>query len=173
MALIEYLDRDDWRDVLRRSFEGAIALLQRDRWKMTSSSTDDIRSWLTGGGINRVLLQIDRQMDNYRLASERQREVRDFLEQLVQENQQSLIQLMADGIIPWNQADFLMACGIGESQFDEMWQQISANENPFETWMLANGYSQETINQIYRIIDSWLLKAELQHSNHAIEPNLN
>ncbi len=35
MSLIEYLDRDDWREVLRRSFEGAIDLLQRDRWKMT------------------------------------------------------------------------------------------------------------------------------------------
>jgi hypothetical protein len=93
-------------------------------------------------------------MDNYRLASERQREIRDFLEHLVQENQGSLIQLMADGIIPWNQADFLMICGIGESQFNEIWQQISANANPFEAWMLANGYSQETIDQIYRLIDS-------------------
>jgi hypothetical protein len=173
MALIEYLDRDDWREVLRRSFEGAIALLQRDRWKMTSSAIDDMRSWLTNGGINRVQLQIDRQMDNYRLASERQREVRDFLEQLAQDNQRSLMQLMADGVIPWNQADFLITCGIDESQFNEMWRQISAQANPFEAWMLANGYSQEIIDQIYQLIDSWLLKAELQQPKHPIDPNLN
>ncbi|MEA5574102.1 hypothetical protein [Calothrix sp. UHCC 0171] len=173
MALIEYLDRDDWRDAMRRSFEGAIALLQRDRWKMTSSAIDDMRSWLTNGGINRVQIQIDQQMDNYRLASERQREVRNFLEQLVQENQRSLIQLMADGVIPWNQVDFFMAGGISESQFDEMWRQISANGNPFEAWMLANGYSHETIDHIYRLIDSWLIKAELQHFKHPIDHTLN
>jgi hypothetical protein len=80
---------------------------------------------------------------------------------------------MADGIIPWNQADFFMACGISESQFDEMWQQISANANPFAARMLANGYSQETIEQIYQIIDSWLIKAELQHPQHAIDSTLN
>ena len=163
MALIEYLERDDWREALRRSFEGAITLLQRDRFRMTSSAIDDVRSWLTSGSVTGVQLQLDRnargerQMENCRFACEHQREIRDFLGQLVQENQRSLIQLMADGIIPWNQADFLMVCGICESQFDAMWRQISTNANPFETWMLANGYSQETIDQIYRLIDSWLL----------------
>ncbi|BAZ37701.1 hypothetical protein NIES4101_36240 [Calothrix sp. NIES-4101] len=170
MALIEYLDRDDWRDVLRRSFNGAIRcdrFTEKGRWKMTSSAIDDMRSWLTGGGINRVQLQIDRQMDSYRLASERQREVRNFLKQLVQENQRSLIQLMADGIIPWNQVDFFMACGISESQFDQMWRHISANGNPFEDWMLANGYSHETIDH------TCLIKAELQHPKHPIDHTLN
>ena len=38
MALIEYLEHDDWREALRRSFEGAITLLQRDRFRMTSSA---------------------------------------------------------------------------------------------------------------------------------------
>ncbi len=66
-----------------------------------------------------------------------------------------------------------MACGISESQFDEMWRQISANGNPFEAWMLANGYSHETIDHIYRLIDSWLIKAELQHFKHPIDHTLN
>jgi len=43
MALIEYLERDDWADVLRRSFEVAIALLQTDRFGLTSSAVDDVR----------------------------------------------------------------------------------------------------------------------------------
>ena len=161
MALIEYLERDDWRSVLRRSFEGAINLLQTDRFCRTSSAIDDIRSWLTSGGVSRVQLQLSRQMEARRLAAERQKEIRDFLEQLVQENQRSLLQLIADGIIPWNQADFLTTMSISEAQFDAMWEQILIGANPFETWMLANGYSQDQINQIYQIIDRWLVKTEL------------
>ena len=173
MALIEYLENDDWREVLRRNFEGAITLLQRDRWRITSSAIDDVRSWLTNGGISRIQLQLNRQMEGCRFADARQREIRDFLEQLVQENQRSLIQLMADGIIPWNQADFLMICGICESQFDAMWQQILTGTNPFETWMLANGYSQEMSNQIYQLIDRWLVKTGFPLPARPIDPTLN
>ncbi len=66
MALIEYLEHDNWRSVLRRSFKGAISLLQTDRFRQTSSAIDDIRSWLTGGGVSRVQLQLDRQMEVWR-----------------------------------------------------------------------------------------------------------
>jgi len=173
MALIEYLERDDWREVLRRNFEGAIALLQTDRFRQTSSAIDDVRSWLTSGGVSRVQQQIDRQMEARRLASDRQREIRDFIRQLVQENQHSLMQLMADGIIPWNQADFLVTCGMSESEFDVMWQQISTGVNPFENWMLANGYSQETIDQIYQIIERWLVNTGLRFPLYPIDPILN
>ena len=105
MALIEYLEHDDWRSVLRRSFEGAIALLQTDRFRPTSSAIDDIRSWLTSGGISRVQLQLNRQMEERRLTVDRQSEIRDLLLVIVQENQRPIVQLMADGIIPTNQAD--------------------------------------------------------------------
>ncbi len=173
MALIEYLEHNNWREVLRRSFEGAIALLQTDRFRLTSSTIDDVRSWLTNGGVSRVQLQLDRQMEGRRLASDRQREIRDFLGQLVQENQSPLMQLMADGIIPWNQADFLVTCGISESEFDAMWQQISTGVNLFETWMLANGYSQLRIDQIYQIIDRWLLKTGSSFPARPDDSNLN
>ncbi|MBV6627711.1 MAG: hypothetical protein KI793_33100 [Rivularia sp. (in: Bacteria)] len=173
MALIEYLERDDWRSVLRRSFEGAITLLQTDRFGRCSSAVDDIKSWLTSGGVSRVQLQLERQMKGRRLDKERQSEIRDFLEQLVQENQRSLLQLIADGIIPWNQADFLATMGIAEAEFDAMWEHISAGGNLFETWMLANGYSQDRINQIYQIIDRWLVKTELSIHTNPDEPNWN
>ncbi len=166
MSLIEYLEHDNWREVLRRSFEGAITLLQTDRFGRCSSAVDDIKSWLTSGGVSRVQLQLNRQMDARRLPVERQGEIRNFLGQLVQENQSPLMQLIADGIIPWNQADFLTTMGISEAEFDAMWEQISTGGNLFETWMLANGYSQDWINQIYRIIDRWLMKTELSiHTN--------
>ncbi|KYC37849.1 hypothetical protein WA1_04905 [Scytonema hofmannii PCC 7110] len=173
MALIEYLERGDWRGVLRRSFEGAITLLQTDRFRPTSSAVDDVKSWLTNGGVSRVQLQLDREMKGRRLEENHQREIRDFLEQLIQENQLSIVQLMANGIIPWNQADFLVTMGISESEFDAMLQQISTDTNPFETWMLANGYSQEIIDQIYEVIDSWLIKNGLRFPTHPTDHNLN
>ncbi|MDF5731155.1 MAG: hypothetical protein PUP92_24930 [Rhizonema sp. PD38] len=73
------------------------------------------------------------------------------------ENQRPLMQLMADGIIPLNQTDVLMTIGISSSEFDAMLQHISYGTNPFQTWMLANGYSQEIIDKIYQIIDRWLV----------------
>jgi hypothetical protein len=89
MALIEYLERGDWRGVLRRSFEGAITLLQTDRFRPTSSAIEDVKSWLTNGGVSRVQLQLDREMKGRRLEENHQREIRDFLEQLIQENQRA------------------------------------------------------------------------------------
>lgn len=173
MALIEYLEHDNWREVLLRSFEGAIALLQTDRFRPTSSAIDDIRSWLTNGGVSRVQLQLDRQMEERRLTLDRQREIRDFLLVLAQENQQLILQLMADGIIPSNKTDFLVTCGISESEFEEMWQQTLSGANPFETWMLANSYTSEQIDQIYQIIDRWLVKTELSFPTHPDNSNLN
>ena len=74
MALIEYLERDDWADVLRRSFEVAIALLQTDRFGLTSSAVDDVRGGLASGGVSRVRLHLNRQMKNCRFTADRQRE---------------------------------------------------------------------------------------------------
>jgi hypothetical protein len=100
MALIEYLENDDWQAVLRRSFEGAITLLQTDRFRLTSSAIDDMQSWLAIGGISRVQLQLDRQMDGRRLPDIRQNQIRDCLDQLIQEHHQNLTALVADNIIP-------------------------------------------------------------------------
>ena len=74
MALIEYLERDDWADVLRRSFAIAIALLQTDRFRLTSSAVDDVRGWLASGGVSRVRLHLNRQMKDCRFTADRQRE---------------------------------------------------------------------------------------------------
>lgn len=162
MSLIELLDHGDWRGALRRSFEGAIRLLQTDRFGRCSSAVDDLKSWLTNGGVSRVKLQLDREMKYSRFDEDHRKEIRDFVATLVQENQRSLLQLMADRIIPWDKADFFATCNIPESDFDEMLEQIASGANPFETWMLANGYSQEDIDKIYEIIDEWLVKNGLR-----------
>ncbi len=135
-----------------------INLLQTDRYRLASSAIDDVKSWLGVGGVSRVQYHLDREMKNCRMKEDHQREIRDFFGQLVQENQRPLMQLMADGIIPWDKANFLVTCGISESEFDEMLEHVLTGANPFKTRMLANGYSQEVIDQIYKIIDSWLAK---------------
>jgi hypothetical protein len=162
MALIEYLEQDDWADVLRRSFEFAITLLQTDRFRLTSSAVDDVRAWLTSGGVTRVRFRLDQQMNDCRFTADRQREIQEVLTQLVQENQQALMQLLTDGIIPWNQADFLTTFGLSEVEFNAMWQEVSPEIRPFETWMLAKGYSQETIDVMEQKIDRWLIQTGLR-----------
>jgi hypothetical protein len=52
-------------------------------------------------------------------------------------------------------------------------QYISSGANPFEIWMLANGYSSQQIHQIYQIIDRWLVKTELNFPARSDNFNLN
>ncbi|BDA71691.1 hypothetical protein CAL7716_058570 [Calothrix sp. PCC 7716] len=173
MSLIELLEDGDWRTALRRSFEGAIRLLQTDRYGRCSSAVDDVKSWLTSGGVSRVKLQLDRQMEYRRLDEEHQKGIRDFLGQLIQENQRPLLQLMADRIIPWDKSDFLATCSTSESDFEKMLEQITSDAKPFENWMLANGYTQEHINYIYKMIDEWLVKNGCVLPRAKSDPNLN
>ena len=72
------------------------------------------------------------------------------------------MQLIADGIIPWNQADFLTTFGLSEVEFNAMWQEVSPEINPFEAWMLAKGYSPETIDVMEQKIDRWLIQTGLR-----------
>jgi hypothetical protein len=59
MSLIEYLEGDNWQEVLRRNFESALWLLKTDRYRMTSSAIDDLKSWLGMGGVDRVKEHLD------------------------------------------------------------------------------------------------------------------
>jgi hypothetical protein len=54
MSLIKDLEGDNWQEVLRRNFESTLWLLKTDRYGMTSSAIDDLKSWLVIGGVNRV-----------------------------------------------------------------------------------------------------------------------
>ncbi len=78
-----------------RSFEGAIRLLQTDRYGRCSSAVDDVKSWLVSRGVIRVKLQLDREMKCSRFNEDHRKEIRDFLAILIQENQRPLLQLMA------------------------------------------------------------------------------
>ncbi len=100
MALIEHLERDNWQQVFRNSFQYALEVLKTDRFRPVGSSVDDLKSWLAVGGVDRVRCHLKNQMEMCGLTADRKAEVNDCLEQLIQENQNTLLELMAAGIVP-------------------------------------------------------------------------
>ena len=65
---------------------------------------------------------------------------------------------MADGIIPDTRQERLEACGLSEQDFQDILSRIIAGERPFEEWMHAHGHSDEEIEEIYGVIDQWLIQ---------------
>ena len=54
MALIEHLERKGWQEFLEEVFRYVLDVLKEDRHRPLGSSGDDLRSWLTAGGVGRV-----------------------------------------------------------------------------------------------------------------------
>ena len=96
MALIEHLERDNWEEFLRSSFEYALEVLKNDRFRSVGSSVDDLRSWPARGGMNRVKEGVNDQMERRQFSLERQAEVNELLEQLEDSHRSELLALMAD-----------------------------------------------------------------------------
>jgi hypothetical protein len=158
MALIERLELDNWKDVLRMNFEYTLEVLKNDRFRSVSSSVDDLRSWLARGGVSRVKEHLNHQMDIRRFSSTKKEAVNEFLDQLVRENRRQLLDLMAQGILPPTKQEWLSACGFTELQFEDLLSRILAGERPFEDWMHAQGRSDEEIAEVYHLIDQWLMQ---------------
>ncbi|MBM4043416.1 MAG: hypothetical protein FJ290_33430 [Planctomycetes bacterium] len=158
MALIEHLEREDWQDVLRRSFEYTLDVLKNDRFRPVGSAVDDLRGWLAAGGIPRVRERLNQQMAIRRFPPTRQAQINQFLERLAQEHRGPLLELMAGGILPSTRQDWLAACGLDESQFEELLSRILSGERPFEDWMHAHEHSDQEIEEIHRRIDQWLIR---------------
>ena len=158
MALIENLERDGWQEFLRDSFRYALEVLKKDRFRPVGSSVDDLKSWLAAGGVARVREHLNMQMEMRRFPSAWKAAVNDCLEQLVRENRGALLDLVADGIVPATRQEWLDACGLSESDFQDLLSRIIAGERPFEDWMHAHGRSDEEIAEIYRVIDQWLMQ---------------
>ncbi len=158
MALIEHLGHDNWRDLLRQFFEYALYVIKNDPYKQVGSSVDDLRAWLRHGGIGRVRYHLADQMESLRFSDEKKRAVMDFLEILIKENRNQLIELVEQKLIPPERKDVLIECGISENDTIDILNRIMAGERPFEDWMYAHGYSHETITAVYKIIDEWLME---------------
>lgn len=159
MALIENLEWDNWEEFLRSSFEYALDVLKKDRFRSVGSSVDDLRSWLACGGISRVKEHLNNQMNMRRFSSKRKAAVNDVLEQLVRENRSKLLDLMAEGIVASTKQEWLTASGMSEHQFQDLLSRILAGERPFEDWMHAHGRSDQEIAETYRLIDQWLMQS--------------
>jgi hypothetical protein len=158
MSLVEHLEQDDWQEFLRSSFEYALDVLKNDRFRAVGSSVDDLRSWLTGGGIPLIQERLNEQMGIRHFSAERKAAINMFLEELVERNRGALLALMAEGIVSSTKQEWLAACGISETQFQELLSRILAGERPFEDWMHSHGRSGEEIAEIYRLIDQWLMQ---------------
>lgn len=163
MSLIEHLESDDWKEVLRRNFEYALEILKNDRFRIVSSSVDDLRSWLAAGGISRVREHLNDQMNMRRFPVTKKAAVNDFLDDLVRANRPRLLDLMAQEILVPTKQEWLSACGFTEQQLEDLWSRILAGERPFEDWMHAHGRSDEEIAEVYRVIDEWLMRQGIIH----------
>jgi len=158
MALIENLEHDGWEKFLRDSFRYTLEVLKTDQFRRVGSSVDDLRSWLTVGGVARVREHLNSQMDMRGFPPDRRAAVNECLEQLVRENRGALLDLMVHGIVPGSSQEFLAACGLSEEGLEDLLSRMIAGERPFEDWMHAHGHSDEEIAEVYRMIDQWLMQ---------------
>jgi len=159
MALIENLEREGWEEFLRNCFRYTLQVLREDRFRSVGSSVDDLRSWLTAGGVGRVRHHLGEQMEMRGLSADRQAGINRCIDELVEEHRVALFDLMAKGIVPGSTRECLAACGFSETDFGELIDRLIRGERPFEEWMYAHGHSEEEVAEIYRTIDKWLLEA--------------
>lgn len=155
MALIENLERDDWKQFFSEMFRYALWTLRHDRFGRVGSSVDDLRSWLVAGGIPRIRHNIDSGMEMRRFPKDLATEVRDHVDKLVSDHRSELVALVQDGIIPTSDAPD--AHGLSVKDIDDACRRIALGERPFEEWMYAHGHTYQDVIEVYKAIDRWLL----------------
>jgi hypothetical protein len=158
MALIEHLERDHWREFLRDTFAYTLDVIKNDRFRHVGSAADDLRGWLTAGGIPRVKERLNRQMEMRRFPPAQQVEINQFLEQLVREHRSQLLESTTGGVLPSTLQDGLAAQGFSKSALVDLLNRMLAGERPFEDWMRAHGHSDQDIAETYQTVDRWLIE---------------
>ena len=158
MALIEHLEGDGWEEFLGDMFRYTLEVLKDDRFRSVGSSVDDLRSWLSGGGVARVRECLDEQMEVRRFSSERRAAVDRCLEKLAQDNRDALLHLTVEGILPPPAPEEIDLRGVSALDIQDLLSRTMAGERPFEDWMHAHGHSDEEIAEIYGVIDRWLMR---------------
>ena len=156
MALIENLERDNWKEFFSEMFGYALWVLRHDRFRHVGSSVDDLRSWLVAGGIPRVRYHLEQAMSMREFPEERVIAVREQIGKLVTDHRSELLGLAKDGIIPTAGAPD--AEGLSVADVDDALRRIALGERPFEEWMYAHGYTYEQVIEVYKSIDKWLVE---------------
>jgi hypothetical protein len=158
MALIENLERNEWRQFLGGTFDYTLYVLKNDRSRHVGSSADDMRAWLTRGGVRRVKEALALAMKHLHYAEDKQADILAFVDQLAEEHRPRLMELIALGVIPAAPGEWMAACGVTPEWFNDWIARIRAGERPFDDWMYEHGYSYEDIVQIYAVIDDYLVR---------------
>lgn len=161
MALIENLDKDDWREFLVSMFDYTLYVLKNDRFCSAGSALDDLRAWLACGGVSRVKHHLRYQMGQLRYSADKQTDVLACVDQLAREHRLRLLELIAQGVIRAPQEEWLAACDLTKAQFDDSLGRLLAGERPFDDWMRAHAHSDEEIAALNRIIDEWITERRI------------
>jgi hypothetical protein len=151
MALIENLEREGWEEFLQNCFRQTLDLLQNDRYGFAGSSVDDLKGWLTAGGIARVQYHLSDQAKSRGFSVDHQEGIKTCIENLAREHRLALLNLMARGTIPGSTREVLASCKFSEMELNNLLDRLERGEHPFEVLMSAQGYG---------IIDQWLLSSQ-------------
>jgi len=156
MSLIEYLERDNWEDVLRRSFSMAIYFLKHDRFAVTSSSIEDLRAWLTRGHISHTRMRLDNQMKERRFPSGKLSTILDTFDQIVEQHRASLLELTSQGILPLEQKDVLSLIGVSPDNLITTLEQINTNKVSLDSMLQSQGLTEKDVQVLNEIINKWI-----------------
>ena len=158
MGLFEHLEQENWQEFVEDVFRYVLEVLKEDPHRSLGSAGDDLRAWLSRGGVDRVRHHLKDMMTRHGFPPSRQAEVMAVIEGLVQENRDTLLHLMAKGIIPVHDRVPNRAERVSSADVEEILDRLMKGERPFEDWMYAHGRSDEEIAEIYGVIDRWLVR---------------
>jgi hypothetical protein len=160
MALIENLDHGDWREFLSATFGRTLQLLKNDRFAYAGSSVDDLKAWLTRGGIGRVKEVLAQVMEQRGYPTGKRSDILSFINHLAEEHRPQLIELAALNVIPASAAEWLDSCGITPEWVERWIGRMNAGER-FDDWMYAHGHTDDDIVKVYGVIDDYLVRSGL------------
>jgi hypothetical protein len=152
MALIEHLDSDRWQELLSQFFAQAIKLLKEDRFRFAGSSIDDLKGWLTAGGVSRLKEHLNSQMTELNYTDNKKIAVQQQLDQLVQVHRLELLDLLALGVIPLTWQNFLDVCGWSQPDLAILANRARTGEDSLAEWLMEQGCSQDNIAIFHRLI---------------------
>lgn len=155
MALIENLEREDWKEFLSEMFRYTLWTLRHNRFGHVGSSVDDLRGWLVASGVPGIRRSLEHSMDMRRFPEDRVIEVREHIDRLVHDHRSELVALARDGIIPTRGGPDADSLSVGD--LEDALRRIALGERPFEEWMYSHGHSYQDVIEVYEAIDRWLV----------------
>ncbi|MGH9843011.1 MAG: hypothetical protein ACREEM_30095 [Blastocatellia bacterium] len=136
MALIENLDKRDWREFLGNLFGYTLDVMKNDRFRLGGSALDDLRAWLVSGGVSRVKAHLAEQLKDRRYSTEKQADILAFVDQLAAQHRPKLLELATQDIIGGHLRGWMVANGLPDDALYDLagrFQRQQEQEKPKET----------------------------------------